>query len=331
MDEPIVDTGAAASTGTDTTGAGTGTTVDTTPATAATGTAAATETSIAQLGTDGAPAADEFAGLDGLFGDLKEEEPAVADPNAAAVVPEPMAKAMSASEYIKEPAHLEIAVRAADEVWNVAAGKVPAHTMLEGIRSRDPQQFEKIVHESLIPYIEHLTGKKLGGGDAAPDPVAEMQAKIRELEQRPALEAQRRQQEQQQNHAESVSRTAVEGFIKTGSGIFDGATDDALNALAMQLPKLGIQPAAMMQEVLSGKTTLLETAYKAAEKSEMLRVKAMTQRLVARSKALRGAVPASKGAPAGSAATAVDEPPMGASREQLAEWMRTGKISTPVQ
>lgn len=324
MDETIIDAGAGAGT-TDTTG-----TVDTTSA-ATTGAGTTTDTSavITQPNADGSEATpvDEFAGIDKLFGELKDDEPVAGavDPNAAAALPEAVTKALAISDYVKEPAHLEAAVMAAQELWDVSSGKVPAANMLEGMRARDPQGFEKLVLNDLIPYLEHITGKKLGGAEAAAaDPMAEMQAKLRELEQRPQIEAQQREQQQQQQQAETASRTAVEGFIKVGSGIFDGDTDGALNGILAQLPKLGLTPAALMKEQLAGNTANLEKAYKAAEKTEMLRVKTMTARLVARNKALRNAAPGTKGSPV--AAISGDELPLDATREEKVEYMRTGKF-----
>lgn len=282
----------------------------------------------AALDPAGDPAAtepDEFAAFEGLF-PKDEEDPAAAaaaaaDPNAAQpAVPEAVTRALGISEYVKDPAHLENAVRAADEVFQVQMGKIPAHQMLEGFRARDPQGFERIVKESLIPYIEHITGQKLGGAAAEPpDPVAALAAEVERLKQQPIVEAQQRQEAQQRATADTATRTHVETLIKAGSGVFDGATDDAINAMAAQLPKLGLTPAKLMADVLAGKTADLDRAYKAAEKAELARVKAMGSRLIARSKALKGAVPPGKGNPAPAVA---GELPENATREQMVAYLR---------
>jgi hypothetical protein len=112
----------------------------------------------------------------------------------------------------------------------------------------------------------------------------------------------------------------VETLIKSGSGVFDGATDDAIMAMAAQLPKLGLNPAKVMADVLAGKTADLDRAYKAAEKAELARVKAMGSRLIARSKALKGAVPPGKGNPA--AQPVAGELPENATREQMVAYLR---------
>src|SRR6202789_953424 len=163
---------------------------------AGTGTPAIEQPGAGEAGAAATAQPDEFAALSGLFGDLKDDEPAAAGvvdpnaPNAGAALPDVVSKALTISDYVKEPAQLESAVRAAQELWDVAAGKVPAASMLEGMRANNPAGFEKMVLNDLIPYIEQITGKKLGAPDAnaAPDPVAEMRAKIADLERRPEIE-----------------------------------------------------------------------------------------------------------------------------------------------
>ncbi len=323
-------TGSSSTTGTAGSAAGSGGAATGSATGNATG-SSSTGTEIQQPGTEGQVAEpNEFAALEGLFGGLSEEVPAAGNEGQQQTqgMPEEVSRLVQTSEYVKDAAQLENAVRAAEQLWDVSAGKVPAHSLLDGIRTTNPQQFETVMRESIIPYVEMVTGMKLGAQAAAADPVAEMRAELEQLKQRPQIEAQQRQAQERVQRAESASRTAVEAFIKSGSGIFEGATDDALNALALQLPKLGINPQAMMQQVLEGRTELLEKAYKSAEKAEMLRVKARTDRLIARAKALKSAVPASKG----NAAESIDsqEPPPGATREQLVAYMKTGKWTTAV-
>jgi hypothetical protein len=253
------------------------------------------------------PAAAEPDAFDALFGDLKADEPVVADPNAAAaVVPEQFQKALQISEFVKEPAQLEGAIRVADEYFQIQQGKAPAYSMLEGLRASNPQRFEKVVTDELIPYIEHITGKKLGGeGAAQPDPVKDLQAEVERLKQAPILERQEREQREIRERADTSTRTKVEELIKAGTGIFDGGADDAINAMAAHAKRLGIDVNTVMKDVLAGKTESLEKLYRATEKLEMLRVKGMVDRLKARNKALKGAVPPGKGG-GGAAAPVAD-------------------------
>lgn len=258
----------------------------------------------------------------------KDEDPAAAaaaaavDPNApAAVVSEAMQKAFAVSEYVKDESQVENAIRAADEVFQVQLGKIPAHQMLEGFRARSPETFEKIVRESLIPYIEHLTGQKLGGAAAAaPDPMAALTAEVERLKGEPARLESARVANENRADADTKTRTHVESLIKSSNGIFDGATDDAINAMVRQLPKLGIDVNKLMADVRAGKTGDLDRAFKAADKEAMLAVKAQGTRLIARSKQVKAALPPGKGNPA--PAAIVGELPANATREQMVAYLK---------
>jgi hypothetical protein len=264
---------------------------------------------------------DTLSEFDKLFPAEEPAAAAVVDPNAPPAPSEAMVKAFAVSEYVKDESQVENAIRAADEVFQVQLGKIPAHQMLEGFRARSPEAFEKIVRESLIPYIEHLTGQKLGGAAAAAaDPMATMQAEIDRLKGQPQRDAEERTATANKNEADTLTRTHVEGLIKAGTGIFDGATNDAINAMAAQLPKLGIEVNKLMADVRAGKLGDLERAYKAAEKEAMLRVKAMGTRLITRSKTLRAALPPGKGNPA--PAAVVGELPADATREQMVAYLK---------
>lgn len=268
------------------------------------------------------PEADELSAFEKLF--PKDEEPAadVPDPNAAApAVSEAMQKAFAVSEYVKDESQVENAIRAADEVFNVQLGKIPAHQMLEGFRARSPEQFEKVVRDSLIPYIEHLTGQKLGGAQGeAPDPLKTLQAEVERLKGEPARMEAERQAVADRNQADTLTNSHVEGLIKASSGVFDDATNDAINAMAAQLPKLGINPNQLMADVRAGKTADLDRAFKAAEKAQLTRLKTMGGRLIARSKTLKAALPPGKGNPA--AAAAPGELPIGSSREAMIAFLK---------
>jgi hypothetical protein len=310
--------------------AGTGAVADATGSTTAVTTEPAVadpaETIPATITDPATPAVpDTLAEFDKLF--PKEDEPAAAvvDPNAPPpAVSEAMTKAFAVSEYVKDESQVENAIRAADEVFQVQLGKIPAHQMLEGFRARSPEAFERIVRESLIPYIEHLTGQKLGGAQAAAaDPMATMQAELNHLKGQPQRDEEQRVATANRTEADTATRTHVEGLITKGTGIFDGATDDAINAMAAQLPKLGIDVIKLMNGVRTGAQSAiqdLERAYKAAEKEEMARVKAMGTRLIARSKQIKAALPPGKGNPA--PAAAVGELPADATREQMVAYLK---------
>lgn len=229
-----------------------------------------------------------------MWGDLKPEEPAPVDPNAPPVVPNEFVKALAISDYVREPAHLEAAVRTASEVWDVSDGKKSASSLLEALRGQNPTQYEKTVMEDIIPYIEKITGKKFGGEQTAPDPVAEMRAELERLKQQPLIEAQQRDQQQFQQRAEQAGEAKLEEFIKGGNGIFDGDVPAAISAVSAQFTKMGIDPQEAMKQVMSGNFTNLEKAYKAAEKAETLKAKAYSDRIRAKYKTLKGSVPASK-------------------------------------
>jgi len=231
-----------------------------------------------------------------MWGDLKPEEPAPVDPNAAPVIPAEFTKALSISEYVKEAAHVEAAVQTASEVWDVVSGKKSASSLLEAMRSQNPTQYEKSMLEDIIPYIEKITGKKLGTSEAAPDPVAEMRAELERMKQQPLIERQEREKQELVNRAGQASDAKIAEFIKGGNGIFDGNHQGAIDAIAAQLPKLGITGDQLMQQVLAGNTANLERAYKAAEKAKTMEVKAYADAVKKRYQTLKGAVPASKGA-----------------------------------
>lgn len=253
-----------------------------------------------------------------MWGDLKADEPV--DPNAAPpAIPEEFSKVLGISEYVKEPAHIESAVRTASEVWDVVSGKAPASGLLEAMRGQNPAQYEKTVTEDIIPYIEKITGKKFGGEAAAPDPIAEMRAEMERLKQVPLLEAQQREQQQHVQRAEQAGGVKIEEFIKAGNGIFDGDVQGAVQAVAAQFGKMGLNPQDVMKQVLAGNTATLEKAYKAAERHQTLQAKAYSDRMMARYKSLKGSVPTPKGA--GNAAASGDEKADMTTQAGRAKWM----------
>lgn len=261
-----------------------------------------------------APVVDD---AEAMWGNLDDPEPVAA---TETVIPPEFSKVLGLSEYVKEPAHVEAAVRTADEVWNVVSGKTPASGLLEAMRAQNPAQYEKTVLEDIVPYIEKITGKKFGESQAAPDPVAEMRAEIERLKTAPLLEAQQRQQQAQIQQAHQVTGAKLEEFIKGGNGIFDGNVQGAMDSIAAQLPKLGITSDDLMKQVLAGNMATLEKAYKAAEKAKTLEVKAYADAVRKRYTTLKGAVPASKGGSATATAAPTDGHDM-STQSGRAKWM----------
>lgn len=256
-----------------------------------------------------------------MWGDLKPEE--AVDPNAPLVVPDEYAKALSTSEYVREPAHLEAAVVTASALWDVVDGKKQASELLEGMRAQNPTQYEKTMMEDIIPYIEKITGKKFGGDSAAaPDPVAALQAEVERLKNQPAIEAQQREQQQFVQRAEQTGGQKLEEFIKAGNGIFEGDVAAAVAAVGAQFTKMGVTPQEAMKQVNAGDFKSLEKAYKAAEKAETLKAKAYSDRIRAKFKTLKAAVPASKGS-AGSPTPTGDGKPDMSTAQGRAKWMAT--------
>lgn len=265
---------------------------------------------------DGAtPVVDD---AEAMWGNLTDEPPAAA---AETVIPPEFSKVFGLSEYVKEPAHVESAVRTAAEVWDVVSGKSKASGLLEAMRAQNPAQYEKTVLEDIVPYIEKITGKKFGAvSDTAPDPVAEMRAEIERLKDAPVREAQQRQQEQQIQRAHQVTAQHLEGLVKSGNGIFDSNVNGAMDSIAAQLPKLGITSDDLMKQVLAGNMTTLEKAYKAAEKAKTLEVKAYADAVKKRYTTLKGAIPASRGGSATATAAPTDGHDM-TTQSGRAKWM----------
>jgi hypothetical protein len=226
-----------------------------------------------------------------MWGDLKDEP--VADPNAAPpAIPEEFSKALNISEYVKEPAHLERAVQAAQEMWDVQTGKAPATSLLEGLRQSNPQQYEKVMLEQIIPYVEQITGKKLGEtAPVDPNSPEALRAELERIKQQPLIEAQQREQQQYVAKAEAAGGAHLETLIKSGNGIFEGDLAAAVQAVGAQFGKMGLNPQDVMKQVMSGNMTNLEKAYKAAERAETLKAKAYSDRIRARYQTLKNSVP----------------------------------------
>ena len=244
-----------------------------------------------------------------------------ADPNAAPPegttpeIPEAFQQALTISEFVTTPESVQQAVRAADEVWQVATGKLPARAMLEGFKNSNPQQYQAIVndlkdylgvqapqngpldalktanpqaYEQLSQWYQQVMGKAL---DGPPDP---REARLADIEKRFAAEEEARQTAVWNQQVESARSKAVE-FIqsKTKGTAFEGL-DSTLLALAGN--KVGIPQEQMVQALLSGKTDKLEAAYKAVTAELSGLVKKINANMIKQHRTLANGVPAVKGA-----------------------------------
>lgn len=205
-------------------------------------------------------------------------------------IPGGFENALSISEFVREPQHVEQAIRAADEVWRVAAGQQPVTSLLEGMRSANPTGYEKIVRD-LIPYIEQITGKKFGADPAAPpDP---RDQRLSALEQQYRAEQQQRQQQAYQEQV-NVARSIANDFLaQTLKGTF--AEGNEAFVLAQCAGKAGIPEQQMVQQLLAGNTKPLETALKAVQKEETARLRKYNENLVKQYRTLKTSVPGVKG------------------------------------
>jgi hypothetical protein len=203
------------------------------------------------------------------------------------------------SEFVKSPEHVQAAVRAADEVWKVATGQVPARTMLEGMRAANPGGFERVVGD-LVPYLEQVTGKKFGGApDAPPDP---NQARLDAIEARFAKEENDRQQAAYVQQMTKARDVATETITKLTKGTaFEGNEAYLLQQCAA---KTNVSEKEMVDMLLRGFTKPLESALKTVQKEEAARIKQYNDKLIQNYRKLKNAVPATKGAPAAAAKTA---------------------------
>lgn len=273
---------------------------------------------------------------------------AVVDPNAAAI-PEQFQQALQISEFVKSPETVQQAVRAADEVWKVATGAIPARTMLEGFKNSNPQQYEAIVADlkdylgasanpaaanplaelqtanpaafkQIADFYKAQTGKDLGGSQ---DP---NQARLDALEARYAKDEQDRQTAQFQQQQQVAHTKGVEFITSKLKGTFAEGQEAFMLPLIAQ--KLG-DPNAAMQEILSGKTGSLEKALAAVKKELAPVIKAFNANLVKQHNALKNTTPATKNAPAGAPKGVPAEmaaKPGETAAEQIDRLVKAGKL-----
>lgn len=276
------------------------------------------------------PENDEYSALENLYpaDEPDADKETLTDPNIDpnAVSPE-FSKVLGISGYVSEPAHVEAAINAASQLWDVSSGKAQASGLLEAMRESNPQGYEKMIREDVIPYIEHITGMKLGGSQeqATDDPIAKLQRELAEMKQAPMIEAQKRAQQEQLQKATTVTYSKLNDLAK--GTYFEGKGDQLGPELLRQFNVMKLNPDNVMKEVLKGNTSNIEKAFKAIQKDRVVQVKEYNTWMIANSRKLKSALPASKTNPAGSVSTPGDDMSKW-THDQLAEYLRTGEAPT---
>lgn len=265
------------------------------------------------------------AAMDGV---LPKDEAAAAQNQPAdgqpAAIPQEFQAALEISPYVTSPEGVQQAIRAADEVWQVAAGQIPARNLLEGMRSVNPQGFETIVadlkdylgvqaqpaqaqpspidalkasnpqaYQQLATWWQQVTGKAI---DAGADP---RDQRLAALEQRYAQEEEQRNIAAHNAQVERALGSASEWVNKTIAGTFaEGLADRFLapntgllwqKAQQMQIPAERLQG-----ELLQGKTETLAKIWKAVAADEAAVIRKYNANLVKQHNTLKNAVPANK-------------------------------------
>ena len=231
------------------------------------------------------PLAAELEKLGKELGD----DPQQADPNAA--IPQEFQQALTLSPFVQNAEQVQQAVRAADEVWKVATGQLPARTMLEGFKAANPQGYDACLTD-LTQYIEQVTGKKFGGDANTPaDPVAQLRAEIAQKEQAQAQEREQVQVQRAQVQASNVTFDFVKKALE--NSYFSGQEDYFARQVVAAMPNRD----AAMRAVLNGDMKPLEAAMKQVQRAEIQRWKAYNDNYAKRNKAIANSVPATKNTP----------------------------------
>lgn len=273
---------------------------------------------------------DPFASLTSAMDSVLPKDDVAADPTLSdsaqsGEIPEQFAQALTISPYVTSAESVQQAVRAADEVWQVATGKIPARQMLEGFRNQNPAQFESIVadlkdylgvqgqqaqqaspldelkaanpqaFQQIAQYYQQQTGKSLDG------PADPREARLQALEKRYQAEEEARNVAQWNQQIETARATATEFLNKTIANTFaDGLADRFLTPngglLWQKAVSMNIDEGRMLNELRQGKTETLERVWKAVAKDEAAVIRRYNENLVKQHKTLKNAVPAQKGA-----------------------------------
>lgn len=236
---------------------------------------------------------DPMTALEAAMAAELGDDPPPVDPAAPVdpvAVPDAFKQALTISEFVKGPEHMEQAVRAADEVWKVATGQIPARTMLEGFKDTNPQQYQAIVQD-LTQYIEQVTGKSFGGTpETPPDP---RDARLSAIEQRFQADEQARQTQAFNQQIGKAREAGMNFLTEKAKGTFlEGSEQYVWQQIGA---KADVTPQQMTEMLLTGKTQKLEAAFKAVQKDEATRLKAYNANLIKRHRTLANGVPASKG------------------------------------
>lgn len=223
---------------------------------------------------------------------LPADEPETpADPQQQAA-PE-FQQMLSISEFVKTPEHVQAAIRAADEVWKVASGQLPASQMLEAMRAANPNGFQGVFND-LAAYVERVSGKKLGG--EAPESTDPVQQRLNAIERQFQEQEQARQRAIQEQQTTQARTVAMDLVTKAAKGTaFEG---DEAYLLARCADMTNVEPQQMVDMLLRGFTKPLESTLKAVQKQESARLKRYNDNLIKNYRTWKNAVPASKGAPA---------------------------------
>lgn len=269
---------------------------------------------------------DPFAALQSAMDAALPKDDAV-DPNAQppdgqnAAIPEQFQQALEISPFVTSPESVQQAVRAADEVWQVATGQIPARQMLEGFKNTNPEQFQAIVADlkdylgvtgaqpsplaelqqanpaafkQIADFYKATTGKDLGG---APDP---NQARLDAIEQRFRQDEENRQTaiiNQQVDFARSKASEFIANATKNtfADGLTDRFVAPGTGLLWQKAQQMNIAPDRLTQELLQGNTATLDKLFKAVQKDEIAILKQYNANLIKAHRTLANGVPASKG------------------------------------
>jgi hypothetical protein len=260
---------------------------------------------------------------------LGQDPAAVTDPAQGAAdpaaIPEAFRPALEISPFVTSPEGVQQAVRAADEVWKVATGQLPARTMLENFKTTNPQQYQAIVQD-LSSYIQETTGQSLTGAASPldglktshPQVFSAIQQFVKQnagvdiggeadprderlsaIERTFAAEQEARQVAAWNEKVATARTKAIDLLSSKTKGTFAEGQETYL--LQLCGAKSGIPEQQMIDMILQGKTEKLEAAYQSVVKEEVARLKTYNANLIKRHRTLASAVPAA-GAQASKAA-----------------------------
>jgi hypothetical protein len=292
--------------------AATGTVTD--PAAAVTATSATTDPNDPMAALDAA-----LAAMDGSADPAKQQAGQAAAVDAAAEIPAQFQEALKISPFVTSPEAVQTAVRAADEVWKVASGQLPARSLIEGMRESNPQQYSAIVND-LASYISEVTGQQFGGapqqagpldglkqanpqayqqvadlfqqltGSPLDGPADPRDARLAALEQRYAAEENQRQVQAVQQQVTMAREKAMTYLGTLTKGTYAEGSEQFM--FQQCASRVGVSPQQMTEMLLKGDTSKLEAAYKETQKELSGIFKGWAAGLIKKSRGLQAAVPA---------------------------------------